>query len=134
LQLQEIIVIINFKYFNKKREVSIVSFYDVAAWVVPLENGLKKKHLERVLDLLPDDSDLVPFEIHEVNSSAYGFATMEAVDQENGLEKILDTLGEVVEDWTDHSSNISLELPGGRKAYIGCDYRTVVFDSGEPDD
>lgn len=102
--------------------------YDVAAWIVPVESGLKKKHLEKVLDLLPEDSELVPFEIHENNSSAYGFITVDAVDGEKGLESIIEALTAVVEDWTNDSSEITCELPGGRRAYIGCDYRTVVID------
>lgn len=106
-------------------------YYDVAAWMVPVDSGLKKKHLEKVLELLPEDSELVPFEIYEENSSAYGFATIDAVDEEGGLEGIVETLEALVEDWTNEASEITCELPGGRRAYIGCDYRTVVISSKE---
>lgn len=105
--------------------------YDAAAWMVPVENGLKKSHLRKVLELLPEDIELIPFEIHEINSSAYGYATLEAINEENGLESIIDLLGPVVEDWTNDSSEYTGTLPGGKKVYIGCDYRTVLIGSEE---
>ncbi len=106
-----------------------MSVFDVAAWMIPLDSGLKKKHILKVLSLLPEDCELVPFEIHENNSSAYGFATTDVIDEENGLETILELLGPAVEDWTDESSDCTYALPGGKKVYIGCDFRTVVFGS-----
>jgi hypothetical protein len=108
--------------------------YHAAAWIVPLENGLKKKIIQKVLALLPEDCELVPFEIHEQNASAYGFATMEAIDDENGLEPIIDLLSPLVDDWTEDSSEYTAALPGGKKVYIGCDYRTVRFRGIDEDD
>jgi hypothetical protein len=105
--------------------------YHAAAWMVPLESGLNKKHILKVLALLPEQAELVPFEIHETNSSAYGYATMEVIDAENGLEPILDLLGPVVDDWTSESSDCTYTLPCGKKVYIGCDFRTVVFARDE---
>lgn len=104
--------------------------YDVVAWMFPLEIGLSKKHLLKVLALLPDDTDLIPFEIHERNSSAYGYATADAVDLENGLETIIDHLGPLVDDWLSESSEYVGILPGGKKVYMGCDFRTVII--GQP--
>jgi len=104
-----------------------LSDYDVAAWMFPLENGLKEKHIVKVLSLLPEDSELVPFEIHGSNSSAYGFATADVINEENGLETIVDLLGSVVEDWSNDSSDYSFTLPSGKNAYIGCDFRTVII-------
>ncbi len=104
-----------------------MSNYDAVAWMVPLESGLKKKHIIKVLSLLPEDSEIVPFEIHESNSSAYGFATTDVIDEENGLESIVDLLGPVVEDWSNESSDYTFALPSGKTVYIGCDYRTVII-------
>lgn len=104
-----------------------MSNYDVAAWMFPLESSLKKKHIQKVLSLLPEDCEIVPFEIHESNSSAYGFATTDVIDEEEGLESIVDLLGQVVEDWTNDSSDYSFALPSGNNVYIGCDYRTVLI-------
>lgn len=104
-----------------------MSDYAAAAWMVPLASGLTKKHILKVLSLLPENCDLVPFEIHEQNSSAYGYATTEAVSEEGGLETIIDLLGPVVDDWTDESSDCTYALPSGKKVYIGCDFRTVVI-------
>ncbi|KUO61427.1 MAG: hypothetical protein APF84_08980 [Gracilibacter sp. BRH_c7a] len=105
-----------------------MSNYDVAAWMFPLESGLKKKHIIKVLSLLPEDCEIVPFEIHENNSSAYGFATTRVIDEEeNGLESIVDLLGSVVEDWTNESSEYTFTLPSGKNVYIGCDFRTVII-------
>lgn len=108
-----------------------MTFYDVAAWMVPVESGLKKNHLRKILELLPEGSELIPFEIHETNSSAYGFATVEVIDEENGLESIVDHLGEVVEDWITDSADYTHTLSSGRKIYMGCDYRTVVIGADE---
>lgn len=105
--------------------------YDVAAWMVPIDNGLKKKHIYRILELLPEGSELVPFEVHENNSSAYGYATVEVVDEENGLESIVELLGAVVEDWAEDSSEFTALLPSGRRVYMGCDYRTVIVEATE---
>lgn len=104
-----------------------MSNYDVAAWMFPLENSIKKKHIIKVLSLLPDDCEIVPFEIHENNSSAYGFATTDVIDEENGLESIVDLLGPIVEDWSNDSSDYSFTLPGGKNVFIGCDFRTVII-------
>jgi len=109
-----------------------LSYFDVAAWMVPLESGLKKKHIIKVLSLLPEDCELVPFEIHEKSSSAYGYATTEVINEESGLETILDLLGPVVDDWTNESSDCTYALPSGKKVYIGCDFRTVMI-GGEDD-
>jgi len=109
-----------------------LSYFDVAAWMVPLESGLKKKHIIKVLSLLPEDCELVPFEIHEESSSAYGYATTEVINEESGLETILDLLGPVVDDWTNESSDCTYALPSGKKVYIGCDFRTVMI-GGEDD-
>ncbi|NLO98058.1 MAG: hypothetical protein GX091_08325 [Peptococcaceae bacterium] len=106
--------------------------YDVAAWMVPLESGLTKRTILKILDMLPDDCDLVPFEIHEENSSAYGYATIEAVEEENGLEAIIDLLSPMVADWTEDDSEYTTTLPKGKKVFIGCDYRTVYW-YGETD-
>jgi len=108
-----------------------LSDMDVAAWLVPLESGLKKKHIIKVLALLPEDAEIIPFEIHEDNSSAYGFATVETVDQENGLESIVDLLGSVIDDWPSESSEYTGVSPSGKKVYIGCDFRTMVFKMPE---
>lgn len=105
--------------------------FDVAAWMVPLESGIKKKHILKILELLPEDSDLVPFEIHEENSSAYGFATPEVIDEENGLESIIDLLGSVLEDWPNESSECTYALASGKKVYIGCDFRTVIIGAAK---
>ncbi len=104
-----------------------MAYYDVVAWMVPVDSGLKKKHIHKILDMLPDEAELIPFEIHESNSSAYGYATTAAVDEENGLETITDLLEPVVEDWTIESADSTFQLDSGRKVYIGCDYRTVIF-------
>lgn len=106
-----------------------MSEFDVAAWMLPIDSGLKKKHIRKVLELLPEDSELVPFEIHGDNSSAYGYATVEVVDEENGLETIVDLLGAAVDDWTTDSSDYTSSLPSGKKVYMGCDFRTVIFRS-----
>jgi hypothetical protein len=82
--------------------------------------------------LLPEDCELVPFEIHEESSSAYGYATTEVINEESGLETILDLLGPVVDDWTNESSDCTYALPSGKKVYIGCDFRTVMI-GGEDD-
>lgn len=108
-----------------------MSDYHVAAWMVPLDSGLQKKHIRKVLELLPENCELVPFEIHENNSSAYGYATTEIVDEENGLEAIVDVLAEVVEDWTSDSAEYTYALESGKKIYMGCDFRTVVFRAEE---
>ncbi|RNC29155.1 MAG: hypothetical protein AWM53_00804 [Candidatus Dichloromethanomonas elyunquensis] len=108
-----------------------MSEFHAAAWMVPLDSGLNKKHIIKVLTLLPEDCELVPFEIHESNSSAYGFATTEVIDEENGLESIIDLLSPVVDDWTNESSNCTYALPGGKKVYIGCDFRTVIIGGGD---
>ncbi|RJE48196.1 MULTISPECIES: hypothetical protein [unclassified Dehalobacter] len=111
-----------------------MSTYHAAAWMVPAESGLKKKHIQKVLALLPEDCELVPFEIHGNNSSAYGFATIEVIDEEeNGLETIIDLLEPLVEDWTEDSSDCTLDLPGGKQIYIGCDYRTVMINGVDPE-
>lgn len=104
-----------------------MSYFDVAAWMIPLESGLKKKHIIKILSLLPEECELVPFEIHEESSSAYGYATTEVINEESGLETILDLLGPVVDDWTNESSDCIYALPSGKKVYIGCDFRTVVI-------
>ncbi|HHV65422.1 MAG TPA: hypothetical protein GXX46_10180 [Peptococcaceae bacterium] len=98
--------------------------------MVPIDNGLKKNTLYKVLDLLPDDSELVPFEIHETASSAYGYATVESImNEENGMEAIIDLLGPVVEDWPVDSAEYTTVLASGKKVYIGCDFRTVIIQS-----
>lgn len=102
-----------------------MSDFDVAAWMVPIDNGLKKKHIKKILELLPEDSELVPFEIHETHSSAYGFATTKVVEEENGLEPIVEMLGPVVDDWTSDTSEYVDTLSSGKKVYMGCDFRTV---------
>ncbi|MGI5901925.1 MAG: hypothetical protein ACOX7U_05570 [Desulfitobacteriia bacterium] len=103
------------------------TYYHVAAWVIPLEDGLTKDIIYRILELLPPASELIPFEIHEENSSLYGFVTTEVVDQENGLESIIETLSPMVEDWIVDSSEYITTLPGGKEVYIGCDYRSIYF-------
>ena len=108
-----------------------MSDYDVAAWMIPLDSGLKKKHIRKILDLLPEEAELVPFEIHEANSSAYGYATTDVIDEENGLESITTLLGEVVEDWINDSSEYTSVLPGGKKVYMGCDFKTIILGSTE---
>lgn len=103
----------------------------VAAWMIPIESGLNKKHILKILSLLPEESELVPFEIHEDNSSAYGFATTEIIDEENGLGEILELLGPVVDDWEIDSSEYIYTFPSGKEIYMGCDFRTVIFRSSE---
>jgi len=106
-----------------------MSDYEAAAWMVPLESGLKKYHILKILSFLQDDCELVPFEIHENSSSAYGFASTGVIDEENGLESIIELLGPVVEDWTEESSECVYELPSGKKVFIGCDFRTLVISA-----
>lgn len=108
-----------------------MSDFDVAAWMVPIESGLKKKHLQKVLELLPENAELVPFEIHELASSAYGWATTDVVDEENGLESIVELLGPLVDDWTEDSSDYTYVLSSGKKVYLGCDFRTVIIGTAE---
>lgn len=111
-----------------------MSEYHAAAWMVPSESGLKKKHIDNVLRMLPEDCELVPFEILGEGSCAYGFATVDVIEEENGLGAIIDLLEPLVEDWTEDSSDITMTLPGGKKAFIGCDYRTVLVGGMEPVD
>ncbi|UWG98100.1 hypothetical protein LPY66_04665 [Dehalobacter sp. DCM] len=108
--------------------------YHAAAWVIPMESGLKKKHIDKVLRMLPEDSELVPFEILGEGSCAYGFATVAVIEEENGLGAVIDLLEPLVEDWTEDASDCTVTLPGGKKAFIGCDYRTVLVGRIEPED
>ncbi|MFA6808632.1 MAG: hypothetical protein WCR27_06530 [Eubacteriales bacterium] len=101
--------------------------YDVVAWLIPLDDGLKKNHIQKIIEMLPD-ADILPFEIHENNSSVYGFATIEVAEEENGLESIIDLLTPVIEDWTNESSDYTHTLSSGKKVYMGCDCRTIIVE------
>lgn len=98
---------------------------DIAAWMVPLEDGLTKQMVTRLLDLLPDEGEFVPFEAHENNTSCFGFIKLDSDNDEAAVKEIIDFVSPILNDWDLESKDGRYTLPDGRKLYMSSDFNSI---------
>jgi hypothetical protein len=101
--------------------------YDIVMSIISYEDSLRPRHIRKMMDYINEDCEIIPFEIHETNASAYGFANIEVVDEEGGLESISNFLSPIIDDWIYDVGEEEFTLPNGKKLYVFCDYKTIVF-------
>ncbi|ADY56320.1 hypothetical protein Sgly_2027 [Syntrophobotulus glycolicus DSM 8271] len=101
--------------------------YDIVISIISIDETLRPRHIQKMLDHLNPDCEIIPFEIHENNVSAYGYANIEGMDGEGGLESLSDFLGPMLEDWIYDEPEEELILPDGKKLYVFCDYKTILI-------
>ena len=82
--------------------------------MVPLEEGLTKAQIVKVLKRLPDNVTLMPIEFHANNTSAYGFIISESYEELYYLNEVLASYVEpILED---------MELQKPNNIYRVCDW------------
>ena len=104
--------------------------YRVALWMVELEDGLTRKQINNVLDLLEEDeAGYLPLELEgECHSVAIGFICASYYEElgysKSTIEKVIVP---VLEDWDLEEESKEYKLSDGTLVYMGCDYETLSF-------
>lgn len=102
---------------------------DTIAWayMVESESGLSKSQYQRLLNKVPDETELIPFSndavgLLEANSVAYGFIDNEYFDN---LQEVQEALAIVCNDWNNEKRNEIYTTASGYKVIMYCDTPTV---------
>lgn len=91
--------------------------------MVPLEDGISKEQIVKLLEMLPDDEQLVPFEASENNSTIFGFITIKFADEH--LDSVVDLATILCSDWENESTDKTYRTLSGLEVFIDCEYETA---------
>lgn len=104
--------------------------FQAAAYMIPLEEGLTRKQISFLLNKLPLEEELVPFQIAENNTTLIGFATPEAYE-EHLMESDPQVLLDLCEDWSNEKEDGIYRTETGLDVYVSCDYETIHLGGEE---
>lgn len=101
--------------------------FKAVLWMVELEDGLSKEQISNMLELIEDDSrGYMPIEIHDNNSSAYGFISSSYYESISyNIDDLSKVIKPVLNDWANESADNIYTLKDGTKIYMGCDHVTI---------
>jgi len=74
--------------------------FDVVAYQVPLEEGLTKRQVQTLLNMLPDLKTMIPLIISENNTTAIGFISETANEKSWEEEHVANRISEIIDDQT----------------------------------
>lgn len=88
--------------------------------MVELEDGLDKEQILNILELIKDDSrGYMPIEIHDNNSSAYGFISSSYYESISyNINNLSEIIKPVLNDWDNQSADNIYTLKDGTKIYM----------------
>lgn len=94
--------------------------FKAALCMVELEDGLNKEQISNILGLIEDDSrGYMPVEIHDNNSSAYGFISSSYYDSISyDINNLSEVIKPVLNDWDNESADNIYTLKDGTKIYM----------------
>lgn len=95
--------------------------------MVGLEDSVSKEQISNMLELIEDDSrGYMPIEIHDNNSSAYGFISSSYYESTSyNIDDLSKLIKPVLNDWANESTDNTYTLKDGTKIYMGCNHLTI---------
>lgn len=105
----------------------------VVAWayMVELDDGLTKSQIQKLLQTVPSDKQLIPFDLDnsqllEANSMAIGFVDNDFYDE---LDQIKRITAAVCNDWSLESDDALYSIPNGKQIKMLCDTPTLSIET-----
>lgn len=98
------------------------------AYMVELDDGLTKRKMRSLIDLMPADIEVFPFELNEpgmltANSMAIGFIDNDFYSEY--VNEVKQKLADVCNDWTNERNDNLYILNDGKQVKMLCDENTL---------
>lgn len=101
-----------------------MSKFQAVGLMMEAEDGLSKEQIMKLLELMPDDETLYPFEASENNSVVYGFMTGNAIDEDHH-DAIIEVASELCEDFENERTDKTYTTKTGLPVFIECEAETA---------
>lgn len=102
--------------------------YEAVGMMVELESGLTKAQIQLLLLMLPDDKELVQFDVSENNSTIWGYMTVDCADDEEHYASVITTCTKLCEDFDNERTDRIYKTSEGVDVFIACEAETVRGD------
>lgn len=104
--------------------------------MVPLDDGLTKKDLRKLVDSLPDtDMEYIPFYRFGIsNSAALGFISVDLYDYYVLNPRCMNKIDSVLNEWENESDDKIYSIDDKYYIYIGCEFETCLSNEQKTDD